>query len=150
MNYWWVRKELNLQSNATGLQPAGLATCPGCSPKGTRSLERSRPTPCQYIRGQGENGGSGGIRTHGTQWFAGFQDQCLKPLGHTSNLVISPGLEPGTPALGTPCSILLSYETKPGRPPPAGLLLCELAVPVNEVEPALVQFGRWVTDLRRR
>ena len=32
----------------------------------------------------GVGGGSGGIRTHGTFRFAGFQDQCLKPLGHAS------------------------------------------------------------------
>ena len=30
------------------------------------------------------NGGSGEIRTHGGVTLAGFQDQCLKPLGHTS------------------------------------------------------------------
>lgn len=29
-------------------------------------------------------GGSGGIRTHGTLRYDGFQDRCLKPLSHTS------------------------------------------------------------------
>ena len=31
-------------------------------------------------------GGSGGIRTHGTLRYDGFQDRCLKPLSHTSIL----------------------------------------------------------------
>ena len=31
-----------------------------------------------------ESGGSGEIRTHGQLPVAGFQDQCLKPLGHAS------------------------------------------------------------------
>ena len=31
-------------------------------------------------------GGRGGIRTHGTFRFAGFQDQSLQPLGHSSVL----------------------------------------------------------------
>lgn len=30
-------------------------------------------------------GGSGEIRTHGELPHDGFQDRCLKPLGHTSN-----------------------------------------------------------------
>ncbi len=30
------------------------------------------------------SGGSGEIRTHGWLPIAGFQDQCLKPLGHAS------------------------------------------------------------------
>ena len=29
-------------------------------------------------------GGESGIRTHGNSRFAGFQDQCLQPLGHLS------------------------------------------------------------------
>lgn len=31
-----------------------------------------------------EIGGEGGIRTHGTLLFNGFQDRLLKPLGHLS------------------------------------------------------------------
>ena len=30
------------------------------------------------------HGGEGGIRTHGSSRYAGFQDQCLRPLGHLS------------------------------------------------------------------
>lgn len=33
---------------------------------------------------ENEVGGSGEIRTHGRLPVAGFQDQCLKPLGHAS------------------------------------------------------------------
>src|SRR3954467_15159764 len=32
-----------------------------------------------------EPGGWGGIRTHGRLHVAGFQDRCLKPLGHPSS-----------------------------------------------------------------
>ncbi len=31
-------------------------------------------------------GGEGGIRTHGTFRFAGFQDQYLQPLGHLTKV----------------------------------------------------------------
>src|SRR3954451_24936204 len=39
------------------------------------------------------NGGWGGIRTHGRLHVAGFQDRCLKPLGHPSleGKCLSPG-----------------------------------------------------------
>ncbi len=65
-----------------------------CSEKTTQHLKRnffmSVPTTC---RGSGQHkgktkvyGGSGGIRTHGELPHGGFQDRCLKPLGHTSVL----------------------------------------------------------------
>ena len=36
----------------------------------------------------GKLGGKGEIRTHGALLLAGFQDQCLKPLGHFSKIVV--------------------------------------------------------------
>jgi hypothetical protein len=39
--------------------------------------------PVGPLDGQ-QNGGQGGIRTHGELPHAGFQDRCLKPLGHLS------------------------------------------------------------------
>lgn len=49
-----------------------------------------------------EQRGAGGIRTHGTLLFDGFQDRCLRPLGHRS---------PGGPR----------YRTHaPGRAPAVG------------------------------
>jgi hypothetical protein len=65
---YWIR------TNDTLLRYAFLAG---------KCLRPTRPTL--------QTGGSGEIRTHGTFLFAGFQDQCLKPLGHASiNAVHNP------------------------------------------------------------
>ncbi len=45
-------------------------------------------------------GGEGGIRTHGTFPHGGFQDRCLKPLGHLS-LAEEGYLFQGSPACQT-------------------------------------------------
>src|SRR3954452_3632483 len=39
-----------------------------------------------------EPGGWGGIRTHGRLHVAGFEDRCLKPLGHPSTSRIHSGI----------------------------------------------------------
>ena len=39
--------------------------------------------------------GEGGIRTPGTLRYAGFQDQCIRPLCHLSGVVLQTGV-PGT------------------------------------------------------
>ena len=58
----------------------------GFSPYTRLAGERLRPTrPTLHNLVAGVFGGGGGIRTHGTNGITGFQDQLLKPLGHSSN-----------------------------------------------------------------
>ena len=42
-----------------------------------------------YAQRRARSGGWGGIRTHEPLRVGGFQDRCLKPLGHPSKLLIS-------------------------------------------------------------
>ena len=66
--------------------PGLLAPRPVLSP--TRiTLENNgkiRPQPDRENAFAGASGGWGGIRTHGELPHGGFQDRCLKPLGHPS------------------------------------------------------------------
>ncbi len=72
----------------------------------TYALSRGASSPLEYFSTAAafcsfgllfQNGGEGGIRTHGTLLFNGFQDRLLKPLGHLSpnpfqnvHLILSP------------------------------------------------------------
>ena len=66
----------------------------------------------------GGESGWGGIRTHGRLPYAGFQDQCLRPLGHPSGNVFSK-TQINRSGSSTPChaatSPLLTPQTKLGK-----------------------------------
>ena len=61
-----------------GSNPTLSARSPGCRPGDLRVC--------------GQSGGAGGIRTHGPLRVDGFQDRCLRPLGHRSGSDVSQGV----------------------------------------------------------
>ena len=73
--YPWGTRDCYVQRECSPISPNRL---------GSRS-PRSRSTSglCVFVK-VSENGGEGGIRTHGGSRLAGFQDRCFQPLSHLS------------------------------------------------------------------